>query len=485
MSAEIGVPKLSIVPEPAIVAYASAPDAGNPSPTLWTVAPQIYGVDGWPTLEDAEALFRIAAAAESGCIVEVGSHRGRATLALCAGSSVGAKLPVYAINSHEESAGLMGDLEDRIAFFRNFSKTDLIRHVRLVNTASTVAADGWREPISVLAIGDDREESLYADFAAWQPHLLPGATVACQIAASPKAIETLVSQGALHPLESVHKLLLFRFTGHRIAVGARPLGRSAAIPAPHERVGQNGYTLRLEKIGYHMYYGNNGAYLYQPIPKNACTTIKTLLLKVEGLPVDDNVWRRHQKEYNRFPGTHHLTIQQQFDIFEGRTDTFKFVIVRNPYARLASAYCDKILKNPAPYLIRKIRKAAVEQETVLSDPITFSQFVSVVSRQSLEDMDPHCRLQYYEGRFGIVKYDFIGRMEAMPRDLVYAFERIGAPESIFARVHERNNVAGSSLELWESVPRDVHRRFLTMFELDFDVLQYPRRLPGRPSPDYP
>ncbi len=68
-----------------------------------------------------------------------------------------------------------------------------------------------------------------------------------------------------------------------------------------------------------MYYGGGGGYLYQPIPKSACTTIKTLLLKVEGLPVDENVWRRHQKEYNGFPGTRHLAIEQQLDIFEGRT----------------------------------------------------------------------------------------------------------------------------------------------------------------------
>jgi hypothetical protein len=39
--------------------------------------------------------------------------------------------------------------------------------------------------------------------------------------------------------------------------------------------------------------------------------------------------------------------------------------------------------------------SAVDQGTVLSDLITFEQFVSVVSRQSLEEMDPHYRAQYY------------------------------------------------------------------------------------------
>lgn len=263
-----------------------------------------------------------------------------------------------------------------------------------------------------------------------------------------------------------------------------PGAADAAAPALHERVEQGGYALRLEQIGYHMYYGGGGAYLYQPIAKCACTTIKTLLLQVEGLPVDDNVWRRHQKEYNGFPGTHHLSLREQLDIFEGRTDTFKFVVVRNPYARLASAYCDKILLNPAPYLIRKIRQAAAAQGAALSDPIPFEQFVGVVSRQSLEDMDPHYRPQYCEGRFAVVRYDFIGRMEAMPCDLVYALERIGAPEAVIARADERYNAAGCSLDLWEAVSAAVRRQFLATFEIDFDILQYSCRMPQAASSDY-
>ena len=236
------------------------------------------------------------------------------------------------------------------------------------------------------------------------------------------------------------------------------------------------YKLRLDKIGYSMYYGRNGSYLYRPIPKNACTTIKTLLLQVEGLPVDTNVWRRHQKEYNGFPGTNRLTIQEQIDIFEGRTDTFKFVIVRNPYARTASAYVDKIRSTPAAYLVRKIRKAAAEQGVPLSNPITFAQFVSVASRQNLEEMDAHYRPQYYEGGFAIIKYDFIGRMETMPRDLIYILERIKAPEAIIKQAPERKNAAGSSLSLWETVPSEVQRLFLSTFDIDFEILQYPRRL---------
>jgi hypothetical protein len=264
-----------------------------------------------------------------------------------------------------------------------------------------------------------------------------------------------------------------------------PFRQSAPIVRERgEGFGEAQFLFKVEEIGYHMYYGGSGAYLYQPIPKCACTTIKTLLLELEGREVDENVWRRHQKEFNGFPGTNRLPLQEQLDIFEGRTNTFKFVIVRNPYARLASAYSDKVLLRPAPYMIRKIKKAAADQGAVVSDPITFEEFVAVVSRQTPEEMDTHYRPQYYEGRFPIVKYDFIGRMEAMPDDLVFVLERIGAPESIIARAHERYNFAGSSLDLWESVSSEVQRQVRATFEIDFDTLQYPTRLPRTPSPEY-
>src|SRR5258706_8673670 len=110
------------------------------------------------------------------------------------------------------------------------------------------------------------------------------------------------------------------------------------------------------------------------------------------------------------------------------------------------------------------------------ETLIFAQFVSVVSRQSLAEMNTHCRPQYYEGRFGIVKFDFIGRTEAMSRDLTYALERIEAPESIIARVNERHNVAGSSMELWDTVSAEVKRQFLATYEIDFDLLQYSREL---------
>ena len=91
-------------------------------------------------------------------------------------------------------------------------------------------------------------------------------------------------------------------------------------------------------------------------------------------------------------------------------------------------------------------------------------------------MNPHWRLQYYEGRFEVVKFDFIGRMEAMTSDLVYVLEQIRAPEALINKVNERHNMTRSSSGLWETVSSEVRRQFLTTFDIDFDILHYSRRL---------
>lgn len=462
-------------------------DGEKPAPALRTIVPDLDEIEGWLHPQDAEELFRAAAAAASGCIVEIGSYRGRSTLALCAGSSAGAKLPVYAIDPHEETTGVLGGKfgpQDRAAFFRHFTRTDLVRYVRLINTTSTVAACGWDKPVSLLYIdGDHRYPSVYADFAAWEAYLIAGATVVFNnpgMAGPKKVIGDLAAAGTLHFVRQARKLAVFSFVRPRPASDERPAGKpGGARTKPSGRgIDAGHYEVPWQTIGYGVYYGGDGAYLYQPITKCACTTIKTLLLELEGLPVDANEWRRHQKKLNGFPGTNHLSQREQRDIFEGRTNTFKFVFVRNPYSRLASVYCDKVRQQPAPHFINQIRQSGISQGVMPSDPITFEEFVNIISRQKIAEMNPHWRPQYCEGRFAAIKYDFIGRIEMMPSDLVYALETIGAPQAIVERASQRLNATGSSIDLWESVSPEIRKQYLTTFAVDFDAFQYPRRLPG-------
>ncbi|MBV9756866.1 MAG: sulfotransferase family 2 domain-containing protein [Alphaproteobacteria bacterium] len=448
--------------------------APTPARTLRSVLPEFGGIAGWLTPEEAEELFHHAAAARSGCIVEVGSYRGRATLVLCAGSSVGMQLPVYAVDPHERGAGAFGTQfgpKDRAAFFRHFFKSELIDRVRLLNTTSAVVTAGWKRPVALLYLSAaHRYPSVGADFAVWEPHLVPGAVVAvydAELGEQRRALDALVAAGVLDQLRSIGKLTVFQFTGHPAAAPAGRAQRAAAGSGPAED-----YQTPWSAVGARVYYGGGGRWLFQPIPESGCPGIKPLLHELEALAEADP----GDPEAGRFPDAAHLPEHAQRNIYEGRTDTFKFVVVRNPYARLAAAYHHLICRG-RPYFVELIRRAAAEQKLALGKTIGFADFVRVVAQQPVAQMEAHWRPQYHEGRFDHIRFDFVARAERMPADLVYALERIGAPEPL---IDKAGAIAPPAADpaAWNAVPAELRGLFLERFAIDFDALHYPRRLPA-------
>ncbi|HYU61212.1 MAG TPA: class I SAM-dependent methyltransferase [Solirubrobacterales bacterium] len=136
--------------------------------------------------EEAELLHELARQVDEGCIVEVGSYRGRSTVALATGASV----PVYAIDPHEQFTGVLGAQfgpADRVAFYRTMLRANTADRVRLVNLPSEVACAGWIDRIGLLFIdGDHRYEGVRRDFECWQPHLTSEATVALDDSIDPE-----------------------------------------------------------------------------------------------------------------------------------------------------------------------------------------------------------------------------------------------------------------------------------------------------------
>jgi hypothetical protein len=135
-------------------------------------------------LKDGEddLLTSLACQVHTGCIVEVGSWRGRSTVALAYGSKLGARAPVYAVDPHETFTGVLNDKyvpADRETFMRNILAAGFGDIVRLINLSSETVAVGWHKPIGLLWIdGDHSLEGTRRDFACWESFLLPGSMVA-------------------------------------------------------------------------------------------------------------------------------------------------------------------------------------------------------------------------------------------------------------------------------------------------------------------
>jgi hypothetical protein len=143
---------------------------------------RIMSVQGALTQNEVELLFELASKVSEGCIIEVGSYRGRSTVALALGTQGGSQLPVYAIEPHETFTGLLGGRFgpwDRVEFFKNMLRTQCAETVRLVNVSSEVISKGWHQPISLLWIdGDHSYEGTRRDFDCWAKFVIPTGLIA-------------------------------------------------------------------------------------------------------------------------------------------------------------------------------------------------------------------------------------------------------------------------------------------------------------------
>lgn len=194
---------------------------GSPAP-----APQAAGyrsvvatVEGWLYDEEVELLYRLASGVRGGAIVEIGSYRGKSTVALALGSRDHHGVPVYAIDPQETFTGVMGAQfgpADRVEFLRNILRCGVAETVRVVNLTSRAAAAGWEQPVGLLWIdGDHRYESVKQDLECWQPHLAAGALVALHDSIDPKlgpqqAIREAVAAGSFEPVEVVGSTSVLR-----------------------------------------------------------------------------------------------------------------------------------------------------------------------------------------------------------------------------------------------------------------------------------
>lgn len=145
---------------------------------------KVQSVEGHLSKGEAEVLIDNAKnTSDRGVIVEIGSFRGRSTVALALGSRANKHdIPVYAIEPHESFIGEYGGVygsNDREEFFKNILKYKLTSEVRLVNLPSHTVVKYWDKMISFLWIdGDHRYDKVKKDLFSWSKFVLPGGRIA-------------------------------------------------------------------------------------------------------------------------------------------------------------------------------------------------------------------------------------------------------------------------------------------------------------------
>lgn len=186
--------------------------------------------------------------------------------------------------------------------------------------------------------------------------------------------------------------------------------------------------------------------LYCPVPKVASSNWKYLIRKLENI---ENYSDLHAAHNANSSGLRYLSDYSAAEVHRllqpGRL--FKFVFLRDPYARLLSAYMDKLRRGSGPdyrafvaaafswKVARELGDTNVIDDGRLSRP-SFRSFLTSISQQEPYSMDHHWQPQTCLCGLDKVPYDFIGHMESLSTDVQTVLDRIGRPLEHFPSQNE-------------------------------------------------
>jgi hypothetical protein len=218
-------------------------------------------------------------------------------------------------------------------------------------------------------------------------------------------------------------------------------------------------------LGGSLVASRNLPYIYVNNPKCGCSTVRRTLWAAE-----------HALGLVGAPGhPHELQAQLPFDsgtqCWDRDEPQFVFTFVRNPYARVLSAYLDKAVGFRDPNVwVHFAARHGLGQD----DEPSFGEFLNLIAAESPERMDPHWRPQTYATGIGVVPYDFVGALETFEEDLRFVIRRVfGHQMPIDAFMGHKTGAAQQIAKYYGRAEKALVQR---IYEIDFAELGYGTRL---------
>jgi len=231
-------------------------------------------------------------------------------------------------------------------------------------------------------------------------------------------------------------------------------------------------------------------YLYFEVSKAACTQMKEILRDLEGAPPIQ--WpageftgsRRemfvHARQNVPLSSLAELDDAQQKEVLES-PDFLRMTVVRNPYARLLSAWKNKVRLCEPGYENVYVSIRGHLPELGAKSLITFEEFVGYIASEcDPRTCDPHWRRQVDQTYFEALSYSYIGRVEEMPAVLGRLQQQVGFSKPLRA---EGKNVSRQGLTA--AYTPELAAKVFSLYRADFERLGYsPDALPyDRQGPD--
>jgi len=220
-------------------------------------------------------------------------------------------------------------------------------------------------------------------------------------------------------------------------------------------------------------------YFCMTIPKVACSKIKLVLQQLEGLPIPADPLQIH---FRATPGLTFLPSIADFATTEGvemltASTWFRFAFVRNPYARLFSAYKSQVMDLDSPYIgfresIRQYAGYPTLPGRALGR-VGFGDFVHYIATQADEQRDGHWKSQTESLHRDVIRYDFIGRVETFAPDFATVLQRFNAPAELIDALTERVNTT-AQLPLAAAYNKQLADLVYAIYQDDFATFGYAR-----------
>ena len=122
-----------------------------------------------------------------------------------------------------------------------------------------------------------------------------------------------------------------------------------------------------------------------------------------------------------------------------KSNSFKFLVVRDPFSRLFSAFVDKLVP-PNPYYwkafgskaITAFRKNANTRSKLYGHDVTFPEFVKYVTacEKTKRNLDAHFISTFSSCKPCESNYNYIGKMETFKTDALFILNKVGMNSTV-------------------------------------------------------
>jgi len=201
-------------------------------------------------------------------------------------------------------------------------------------------------------------------------------------------------------------------------------------------------------------------FIYCYVPKVACSSLKLWFLRVAGVDVQDAVPDVHAYLDRTFSLA--AVPEQEAERLLHDSNYYRFAFIRNPFARLVSAYQDKIIQGntPGPCAIKAVQRGRPWQVRKrlgyewlkwktgsgidLQRGMTLREFLQFISNQPAAKLDPHWRPQPLI--LGDVRMDYVGLIENMSSDFEFVCHQLGLENDLQVANRARRRTDGGISE---------------------------------------